>query len=92
MSYLGFSWIWNAWIGLGELPPYELIPSDQSQSRGISPVAILAAMALAIALAFVLSAAKNHKLLNRAARLLKITRKFGDRDVWSYVMNETGTP
>lgn len=43
--------------------------------------------ALAILLAFALAAAWNHNLLHRAAERLRISRHFGEMDVWEHFMN-----
>jgi hypothetical protein len=85
--YSGTAAVWNGMLAFGDLPPYELIPGEGTPATGISALAILVSIVLATALAFVLSALKNRKVLNRIARVLRVTRKFGDRDVWSYMMN-----
>lgn len=40
---------------------------------------------VSILLGFLAAAIINHKLLNRLARRLKITRRFAERDVWGYL-------
>jgi len=42
---------------------------------------------LAVPVGFVVSYAINHKMLHRLAHMLRISKKFGDVDVWSYIMN-----
>jgi hypothetical protein len=85
--YSGTAAVWNRMLVLGDLPPYDLIPGEGAPATGISAQAILVSIVLAMALAFVMSALKNRKTLNRVARAFGVTRKFGDRDVWSYIMN-----
>jgi len=85
--YSGTAYLWNDVLGLIELPAYELIPAEGTPATGISALAILVSIVLALVLAFVISALKNRKILNRLARRLSVTQKFGDRDVWSYMMN-----
>jgi hypothetical protein len=75
-----------------QFPEYELLPSVGSDSREIPVEAILYGIVVGLVFALLISAAINHKLLNRVARKWRVTRKFGDRDVWSYVMNSPGTP
>jgi hypothetical protein len=42
---------------------------------------------IAILIACIVSVSSRHKLLNRVARLLQITKKFGELDVWGYMLN-----
>lgn len=48
---------------------------------------IFIAIFLSIPLGFIISLLSNRKILHRFAQKLKITKKFGDLDVWSYIMN-----
>ncbi len=48
---------------------------------------IAIATLLAIPLGFIISIFDNKKVLNKIANLLNITNKFGEPDVWSYIMN-----
>ena len=41
---------------------------------------------IAILLGFIVAACISHKLLHRFARSVRITRKFGDLDVWTFLM------
>jgi len=73
------------------LPEYALIPDTDNSSRGIPTVAIVLALLLGVLLSLVVSALIDKKVLNRVARVLCVTQKFGDRDVWSYIMNAEET-
>jgi hypothetical protein len=42
---------------------------------------------LAIITGYVLTVLINFKVLNRLGRFLRVTKKFGDLDVWSFIMN-----
>ena len=53
---------------------------------------IIVVSAFAIPLGLVVTFAINHSWLHRCARVLHVTRKFGDLDVWSYVMNSDVEP
>ena len=84
--------LWNsilpeAW----ELPKYDILPTKDNLDSVISIYAIVIAIIIGVIVAFGISAIINKKLLHRLARSLRITRKFGDRDVWSYIMNSDGT-
>ena len=84
--------LWNsilpeAW----ELPKYDILPTKDNLDSVISIYAIAIAIIIGVIVAFVLSAIINKKLLHRLAKLLRITRKFGDRDVWSFIMNSEDT-
>jgi len=48
-------------------------------------IAIVAALSIPIGLLFAFLI--NYKILFRIANFLKVTKKFGDIDVWSYIMN-----
>ncbi|MGN7298270.1 DUF6338 family protein [Ferdinandcohnia sp. SAFN-114] len=48
---------------------------------------VIVAIFIAIVLAFIISTAINYKILHRLAKKLKITKKFGQLDVWSYVFD-----
>lgn len=88
VAYTIIARLWNSWAEMDfHLPTYQLIPTADSQSRAVPVRAIVFALLVAFGFAFLLAALRNHKVLNRTARLLRVTRKFGDRDVWSYVMN-----
>jgi hypothetical protein len=50
-------------------------------------IEILIATFLSIPLGFIISLFINRKILHRFAQKLKITKKFGELDVWSYIMN-----
>lgn len=55
--------------------------------EALAVVEIVVATVLSIPLAFGVSYASNHKLLHRMARGLRVTKKFGDLDVWGYLFN-----
>jgi len=48
---------------------------------------ILKVSFLSIVIGYLFSALINHKVLNKIGKLLRVTRKFGDLDVWSFIMN-----
>ncbi|WP_245916853.1 DUF6338 family protein [Bacillus fungorum] len=48
---------------------------------------VVIATGLSIILAFLISAALNHKLLHKFAKKTGISKKFGQLDVWSYVFD-----
>lgn len=58
---------------------------DDDHEINFLEVAIAAALSAPVALAA--SYAHNHKFLYRAASSVKITKKFGDPDVWGYTFN-----
>jgi hypothetical protein len=47
------------------------------------------ASAVALAVAVVLTYIANYKLHFKIAQLIRLTRRFGDQDVWSYLFNST---
>lgn len=48
---------------------------------------VLWACFISIVLGIAISAAINHKILTRFAQYLRVTKKFGENDVWSYILN-----
>lgn len=56
-------------------------------SQPLAYVEVLYVCGIAIVNGFLLSALINRNLLNRLARALRVTKKFGDLDVWGYVCN-----
>ncbi|MFX0201725.1 MAG: hypothetical protein ACFFCW_36895 [Candidatus Hodarchaeota archaeon] len=47
---------------------------------------------LAVPIAFVASAIHTYKLLNTLGRLIRVTRRFGDEDIWDYFHNLPDIP
>lgn len=58
-----------------------------NKSSTIHMKEVIVANIIAVIFAFLFSAAINYKLLHRFAKKLKITKKFGQLDVWSYVFD-----
>jgi len=56
-------------------------------SEPLAYVEVLSVCGIAIINGFLLSALINRNLLNRLARVLRVTKKFGNFDVWGYVCN-----
>lgn len=42
---------------------------------------------LAVVVGYLVSAVMNHKLLFKSAKLVRISKKFGDEDIWAYFLN-----
>lgn len=59
--------------------------SGESTEIDFGEIAIVTAMSIPIG--FLFTFLINYKVLFRIANFLKITKKFGDVDVWSYIMN-----
>ena len=71
-------------LGLPDDHWLDLVTSDQSKVQGA--VALHTALIGAI-LGLMVAFCANHSFLHRFARIFRITRKFADFDVWSYLMN-----
>lgn len=73
----------------GLMPTYKVnfLNSLIDKNATIHIKEVIIATVLAILLAFLVSAAINYKILHRIAKKLKITKKFGQLDVWSYVFD-----
>jgi hypothetical protein len=88
LTYSLFIRLWNPalrwWL---YFPPYQLLPDPSGTPHSVPNRAIAVALLLSVPVAFAVAALRNHRVLTAVARNLKVTRKFDDRDVWSYVMN-----
>lgn len=83
------------WIGLNgynkifskqiELSLTKAIIDDKSNIIKFREIIIVSIIGAFVGIIFSLNT--NKKLLNKLARLCRITNKFGDSDVWSYCMN-----
>jgi len=91
--FVAYQWLAGPLSALGlPLPRYSLIPlPGQTSEFDISPHGITIAIAIGILLSGMVSAAINHKLLHRLGRAIRVTNKFADRDVWSYMMTSDMT-
>jgi len=91
--FVAYRWIATALSAIGvSLPEFNLIPRpEQASGLALSPMGISIAMLLGLGLSFCAAACINHKVLHKAARALGVTRKFADRDVWSYMMTSSAT-
>jgi hypothetical protein len=85
--YVGYSWLATGMDATIPIPHINILASDSRRLVAQDPFVLTAATALGVILAFIIAAALNHKLLHRFARRIRATNKFGDKDVWSYVMN-----
>ena len=59
--------------------------TDSKQS--FSFLEIIFVSLISVVLACIVSISSRHKVLNRTARRLGITKKFGELDVWGYMLN-----
>ncbi|HST57601.1 MAG TPA: DUF6338 family protein [Longimicrobium sp.] len=80
-----------AWIARGagwELPPeitFFKVLTDERARISWGEIAFSAILAALLALA--VAAARNYNLLHRVAERLRISRQFGETDVWGHFMN-----
>ena len=58
-----------------------------NMSTKISLKEIALTCLLAVVVGYLVSAIINHKLLFRSGKLLRVSRKFGDEDLWAYFLN-----
>lgn len=58
---------------------------DSSIAISLGEVALTCLFSIAVA--YIVSAGVNHKVLFRSAQFLRVSRKFGDEDVWAYFLN-----
>lgn len=72
------------WINLPEDRWLDLLVSEKISIQG--PVVLYTAVVGAL-MGLLVAFGANHSWLHRFARLLRVTRKFADPDVWAYLMN-----
>jgi hypothetical protein len=63
--------------------------SDNSIKLDFGEIALVSLLALLTG--YIVTALINLKILNRLGLFFRVTKKFGDLDVWSYVMNSKNT-
>lgn len=73
-------------LGLSPPMPVTFIDALLNEKRRIASGEIVLAGGISIVLGLLISAAINNQFLHRATRRLRITRKRGSLDLWSYVM------
>lgn len=79
---------WNSvLVEIYEFPEYRIVPLSGGGSQSVPTEAILYGVLVSLVFSLCMAAAINRKIWNRIARATGVTRKFGDRDVWSYIMN-----
>lgn len=80
------AWVARAagWRSPPEVTFFEILTNERAR---ISWGEIGSSAVLAVLLAFALAAARNHNVLHRAAERLRISRRFGETDVWGHFMN-----
>jgi hypothetical protein len=66
---------------------FTLLNAFYDEKATVSWHEILPACGIGVLLAFAASSLYTHKIVNRAGRLLRVTRRFGDEDVWTYFNN-----
>ncbi|TYS51151.1 DUF6338 family protein [Bacillus infantis] len=81
----------NNWIvSLRDLTPtwrVNFLDSLIKEDASINITEVLIATVISIFLSILFSAFINHKLLHRLAKMAKVTKKFGQLDVWSYTFD-----
>lgn len=87
-----FTWIYvNNWIvkmrGLEPTWKVNFLDSLIDKTSDIHIIEVLIATIVSVLLGLSISAAINYKLLHRFAKRIKITKKFGQLDVWSYTFD-----
>lgn len=74
----GFSSRWN-WLSIWDR-------AAKADSK-VNPYEVGCAVFLSFPVAFAASFAINHKIFNKAASFLRVSKKFGDENLFSYFMN-----
>ena len=64
--------------------------TDGSASLDLFEIIVVSGLAVPVGLG--VAAGINHNVLHRVARLIWVSRKFGDLDVWNYIMNSNVPP
>jgi hypothetical protein len=78
------------WVGLRPPLPITFFDALVNEKTRISGREIVLAVTIGLPLAGAISAVLNHRLIHRVGRKLRISRRFGDLDVWGFVFNSPG--
>ncbi len=63
----------------------QFINSIFSPNFHVSPIEILSASCVSVIISFFLAAIVNYSILNRIGKFLKVSKKFGNDDVWGFL-------
>lgn len=74
---------WIGWLGYN-VTFFETVLDEKAT---VVWYEILVASLIGLPVAFIASYVHSNKLINKFGRLLKVTRKFGDQDVWDFFHN-----
>ena len=91
LIYVIYSWAATIFDAELSLPHINILSVESRLLVAESPIVLTVATGIGIVLAFIAGAGINHKILHRFARSILVTNKFGDKDVWTYVMNSNET-
>ena len=80
----------TAYLGI-KLEDIALLNPSSIEKSGISPRPIGAASVVGVILGVFVAVNINSSLLMTACRAIRITRRFGDPDVWSFLLNSKDT-
>lgn len=70
---------------------FSFVSSLSDQKTSINFLEIMIVAGLSFPMGLLIAYCMNQKVLIKIAHKLKVTKKFGDTDVWSYIMNLDGT-
>lgn len=91
LIYLIYGWITQLVPDEWGLPYVNLLSPGSRREVASSPAALTLAAGIGVVLSGLTAALINHRVLHKVARTLRITNKFGDPDVWTYLMNSNET-
>lgn len=86
LSYWSALWV-AAHFGVGHQQPLVFLRALTDATVPVSFREVAVATAVAVGIALVLTAVSTYKLHFRIAHKLRLTKKFGDLDVWGFVFN-----
>ena len=88
-SYSIIIWFFRLFGWKGELTFFKAVLNEKVS---IEWSEIIIASLIGLPLAFIFSAIHTHKLVNWLGRYIKVTRRFGDEDVWDFFHNLPDIP
>jgi hypothetical protein len=68
-----------------------LLNPSAIEKSGIDPIPIAAASAIGVLLGLIIALNINYSVLMKLCRTLRITKRFSDPDVWSFLLNGEDT-
>ena len=79
--------IWLLSLVFSGIPDFVFFDVLLDEEQKLNPTEVFGAAATGVIISFIATYIHTHKWINRVGQKLKVTRHFGDEDVWSFFHN-----